>query len=126
MRSKPNLEPIRFPMNSIRQKFVLLMLIVSSALMSAPGLGRSIYVAQLHDTEVPSQSLEKFELIEAGIPSHSRRFRLERYSPLKHLRPCFEQQARLFRASFRAARAAHSPNVRGHRLPNGLLAPLRI
>lgn len=100
------------------------MLMMSAALMSAPGLGRPMAKAQVQDSEVPSQSVEKVEFVEAGIVRQNRRIRVQGHSRLESIRLWCEQHASSPRDS-RTDWLNQSLDWPGHRLPNGLLAPLR-
>jgi hypothetical protein len=112
----------RFQMNSICQKFIL-MLMISAALISAPG--RSIAMVVVYDFEAPSHSVEKFEFAEAGIARRNRRIRVESPSQLNSSGLVLEQRASSVGTRL-TGRFALSATCAGHRLPNGLLAPLLI
>lgn len=111
----------------ILRNLLLLTLVLQSALVTVPGFGRAKAIYLLHETETPTQNVENLEFVKAELARQTRRSSFDRRSltwtsyARKGCRGWnLGQPART--ASF-ATKLSFS---RGHRLHNGLLAPLRI
>jgi hypothetical protein len=114
-------------MHAILRKFFVLILVFQSTLVTVPGFGRALAISPVQETEAPTQSIEKLEFIKAEVARQGRRSIFERRLSMWLNHPGFDKYVR---SSGRLSAIANYLQpvsfLNGHRLHNGLLAPLRI